>query len=113
MSLYLARFGYTPEAWAALIEEPQNREDAIRPMFEKAGCVLHGLWYAFGDDDGYVLYDAPDQATAASISVAVAASGALRSFSTTQLISVDEMVEALRKAPSLGYRAPTEAHARA
>jgi uncharacterized protein with GYD domain len=110
VSLYLARFGYTPETWTALIEEPQNREEAIRPMFEKAGCVLHGLWYAFGEDDGYVLYDAPDPTTAASISVAVAASGALRSFSTTQLISVDEMVEALRKAPGLGYRAPIETH---
>jgi uncharacterized protein with GYD domain len=110
VSLYLARFGYTPEAWAALIEEPQNREEAVRPIFEKAGCVLHGLWYAFGEDDGFVLYDAPSAATAAAISLAVASSKAFRSFETTPLMSVDEMIEALHMAGTLGYRAPTAAH---
>ena len=110
MSLYLARFGYTPEAWAALIDEPQNREDAVRPVFEKAGCVLHGLWYAFGEEDGFVLYDAPSPSAAAAIAVAVASSNAFRSFQTTPLMSVDEMIEALRMAGSLGYRAPTAAH---
>jgi uncharacterized protein with GYD domain len=109
MSLYLARFGYTADAWAALIREPQDREAAIRPMFEKAGATLHGLWYAFGEYDGYVLYDAPDVASATAISVAVCSSGAISSFATTPLITVAEMVEALKRAAGLEYRAPTEA----
>jgi hypothetical protein len=37
----------------------------------------------------------------------------LRLFETTALITVDEMVEALKKASELPYRAPTEAHAMA
>ncbi len=111
MAFYLARFGYTPEAWAALIKEPQDREQAVRPLFESAGCTLHGLWYAFGEEDGYALMEAPNPVSAASIAVKIAASGAFRSFETTALITVKEMVEALEKAGSLEYRAPTAEHA--
>jgi uncharacterized protein with GYD domain len=113
MPLFLARFGYTPEAWAGLVKDPQNREEAIRPVVEAAGAKLQGFWYAFGECDGYILIDAPDTVSIASISTATSASGALRLFETTALITVDEMVEALKKASELPYRAPMEAHAMA
>jgi uncharacterized protein with GYD domain len=107
MALYLSRFGYTPEAWAGLIKDPQDREEAVRPAFEAAGCKLKSIWYAFGEADGYALFEGPDTVSAASIAVAVAASGAFRSFETTALITVDEMVQALGKANEIPYPAPT------
>jgi uncharacterized protein with GYD domain len=109
MPLFLTRFGYTPEAWAALISEPQDRAEAIRPMLESAGCKLQGFWYAFGEQDGYALIEAPDTTTIATIAVKVTAGGALRSFETTPLITVGEMVEALKRAAEIEYHAPTEA----
>lgn len=66
MPLYLTRFSYTPEAWANLIKQPEDRREAIRPLLEATGGKLHGLWFAFGDHDGYVLTEAPDNTTAAS-----------------------------------------------
>lgn len=109
MPLFLTRFGYTPEAWTALIADPHNRAEAVKPMIEKAGCALKGFWYAFGEQDGFALIEAPDTTTIAGVSVKISSSGALRSFETTQLITADEMVEALRKAAEIEYHAPTEA----
>ena len=106
MPLYLIRFSYTPEAWAKLIKEPEDRRETIGPLLEAVGGKLHGLWYAFGDHDGYVLSEGPDNATVASVLVAVAGSGAFRSVSTTVLLTVEETLDVLRRAQSVAYRPP-------
>jgi uncharacterized protein with GYD domain len=51
MPLYLTKFSYTPEAWAKLIKEPEDRRETLGPLLEAVGGKLHGLWFAFGDHD--------------------------------------------------------------
>ncbi len=51
MSLYLAQVAYTPEAWQALVRNPQDRFEAVRPAVEKLGGKLVSAWFAFGDCD--------------------------------------------------------------
>jgi uncharacterized protein with GYD domain len=75
-------------------------------MLEDAGCNLKGLWYAFGRSDGFELIQAPDHATSASIAIAISASGALRRFETTALVTQDELLEAPKKAQDVAYVAP-------
>jgi uncharacterized protein with GYD domain len=105
MTMYLVKFSYSPETWARLLANPEDRRETLRPVFDAAGGKLHGLWYAFGDCDGYVLAEMPDAGTAAGTLARVAASGA-GSVSTTVLVSVDEMLEALRRGTGAGYRPP-------
>jgi uncharacterized protein with GYD domain len=78
----------------------------VRSVTEAFGGKLHSYWYAFGDADGYILVEGPDNVMAAAELAAVSASGAFRSISTTVLIPVEEMLESLAKAKTLGYRAP-------
>ena len=59
MSLYLTRFSYTPETWARLIDNPEDRRAVAQEYIESVGGKLHGFWYAFGDHDGYNLWEAP------------------------------------------------------
>ena len=106
MPLYMVSFGYTPETWARLVQAPENRSETVSRMLEDVGCSLRGLWYAFGKADGFALIEAPDEITGAGLSVALAASGAFRSFDTTVLISTEQMVEALGKAQEVAYTAP-------
>lgn len=106
MPLYLAKFSMTPEAWAKLIREPEDRRETVGRLLEAAGGKLLGYWYAFGDHDGYVLAEAADNVAIASALVSVAGSGAFRSLSTTVLMTVDETLEALRRAQSISYRPP-------
>ena len=108
MPMYLTRFSYTPETWARLIENPEDRRDAARQYIESVGGKLHGFWYAFGEYDAYTLWEAPDNVSMAATAVAISAGGALSAFETTVLLTVEETLQALRKASSIKYRRPGE-----
>jgi len=86
MPLYLIRFGYTPEEWAKTIKQPEDRRATIGPLLEATGDKLHGLWYAFGDHDGYALAEAPDNTAAASTLLTLTGSGKFRA----ELVATDE-----------------------
>jgi uncharacterized protein with GYD domain len=105
MPLYLTKFSYKPETWARLIGKPEDRRTAAQSYIESVGGKLHGFWYAFGTHDGYNLWEAPDNVCMAAVAPAISG-GALSSLETTVLLSVDETMEALRKARQVGYRAP-------
>ena len=70
MPLYMTQFAYTPQAWAALTKKPENREDALRALMEKFGSRLVSFYNCFGEYDGVVIYEAPDETTAAAASEA-------------------------------------------
>ena len=106
MSLYLSKFNYTPETWARLIGNPEDRRKAAQSYIESVGGKLHGFWYAFGSYDGYTLWEAPDNVSMAAVALAISGGGALSSFETTVLLTVDETLDALRKAEQVGYQAP-------
>src|SRR3990170_6268603 len=106
MPLYHTRFGYTPEAWARLIEKPEDRRVAAQQYIEAVGGKLHGFWYALGEHDAYTLWEAPDNVSMAATALAISAGGALSSFQTTALLTVEETLTALQKASSIAYRPP-------
>jgi uncharacterized protein with GYD domain len=104
--MYLTRFSYSPETWARLIKNPEDRRAAAQAYIESVGGKLHGFWYAFGEHDGYNLWEAPDNVSMAAVAVAIGAGGALTKFETTVLMSVDDTLAALGKAQSVTYRPP-------
>src|SRR5713226_7895402 len=106
MPLYLSRFSYTPETWARLIGNPEDRRKAAQSYIESVGGSLHGFWYAFGTHDGYTLWEAPDNVSMAAVALAISGGGALSSLKTTVLLTVDETMDALRKAKQVKYQAP-------
>src|SRR5687767_7600323 len=106
MPLYLTKFSYTPETWARLIENPEDRRTAAQAYIESVGGKLHGFWYAFGSHDGYTLWEAPDNVSMAAVALALSAGGAISSLETTVLLSVEETIEALQKAGQVKYRPP-------
>jgi uncharacterized protein with GYD domain len=106
MPLFLSRFSYATEAKKALLSQPQDRSGAAREMAESLGGELLGFWYAFGEFDGVFLLEAPDNAAAAAVGMAVGASGALSEIETTVLLDMDEAQDAMRKAAAATYRPP-------
>ncbi len=106
MALYLMRFSYTPETWARLIQNPEDRRDAARSYIEQVGGQLHGFWYGFGKYDGYALLEAPDSVAMAGVVLAIAGGGALSSVETTTLLTVEETLKALGIAKNIRYRPP-------
>ena len=106
MPMYLTRFSYTPETWAMMIAQPEDRRRAATAYIESVGGKLHGFWYAFGAYDGVNLWEAPDNVSMAAVALAISGGGALSSLETTVLLTVDETMDALRKAEQVQYRAP-------
>ena len=106
MPLFLTRFSYTPETWSRLASNPEDRRDAARKYIEAVGGKLEGFWYAFGERDGYTLWEAPDNVSMAAVAVALSAGGALSKCETTPLLTVEETLDALRRVQSVGYRPP-------
>src|SRR3989442_1790969 len=80
MPLYLSRFRYTPETWAKLIGNPEDRRIAAQSYIESVGGKLHGFWYAFGTQDRYNLWEAPDNVSMAAVALAIGAGGAPRTI---------------------------------
>jgi uncharacterized protein with GYD domain len=107
MAMYLTKGSHTPEGWARLLANPEDRRTALSPVIEAMGGKLHGYWYAFGDDDVFVLFEAPDDVvTVAALRVKVASTGAFTHVSTTRLLTVEEALDAMRRSAGTEYRAP-------
>jgi uncharacterized protein with GYD domain len=106
MAYYLIQAAFTPESWAKLVKSPQDRKAAIAPMVEKLGGRLESYWYSFGDYDSVVIVQVPDNVTAAALSLAASAAGALKGIKTTPLMTSEEGMAAMRKAAGAGYRPP-------
>src|SRR6266496_3636910 len=106
MAFYLTRFSYTPETWARLMKNPEDRRDAARAYIESVGGKLHGFWYAFGAYDGYNLWEAPDNVAMAAAAIALSGGGAHSKFETTPLLTVEKTLEALRRSQTVRYRPP-------
>ena len=106
MPFYLTRFSYTPETWSRLMTKPEDRRTAAKEYIESVGGKLHGFWYAFGPQDGYTLWEAPDNVSMAAVALALAAGGALSPLETTVLLSVEDTLEALGRAQQVRYRPP-------
>lgn len=107
MAPYMIEVGYTTDAWAKLIRNPQNRIEAVRPAVEAMGGRIEGAWYAFGKHDVILIVQMPDNVSAAALSLAFGAGGAVRSSVTTPLMTADDGVAAMKKAGQSTYKPPT------
>lgn len=104
MPHFLHQVAYSPEGWEALVRQPQDRIEAVRPAIERLGGKVNSAWFAFGDYDVVVISEMPDNVSAAAIAMAFAGGGACKAVHTTPLLSAAEAVEAMRKASQTGYR---------
>jgi uncharacterized protein with GYD domain len=97
MALYMYQASYTAKSMAAQLKEPEDPVEAFRPTLEELGATMVVAGFPFGEYDLVVVYDAPDDMTAASVAMAVAAEGEVKSARTTRLLSGQEWLESLRK----------------
>ena len=106
MPLYMTQFAYTSEAWAALTQNPENRGETIGRLAESMGGRLLSFYNSFGEYDGLVIYEAPDESTAAATVMAAISPGHLSRTKTTVLLSAEAGMEAMRKAGEATLRRP-------
>jgi uncharacterized protein with GYD domain len=104
MASFLLEVAYTPEAWATLVKNPQDRSQVVQAAIERLGGKVERSWLSFGDYDAVVVVEMPDSVSAAAFSMAVSAGGSCKTVKTTPLLTAQEGIEAMRKAATCGYR---------
>ena len=106
MAVYMSQFSYTTEAWKALMKNPEDRSGVLKSMIEKLGGKLICLYYCYGDYDGVAISEYPDNVTSVAGVLSVISAGHLKTVKTTVLMSVEDSVEAMRKAGGIVYPGP-------
>ena len=97
MALYMYQASYTAKTMAAQLRDPHDPVEVIRPTLDDLGAKILVAAFPFGEYDLLVVYEAPDDVTAASVAMAVAAAGEVKSAKTTRLLSGQEWLESFRK----------------
>ena len=95
MAYYLFQASYTPNALKAMVDNPQDREAAARPLIEAVGGKLHSLFFCFGKDDVMAIIEAPDDQAMVAAALVVGGSGAFSSGRTTKLLTSAEAMAAM------------------
>lgn len=106
MSTYLTHLVQTPSTLGRLIAKPEDRRASLEPLFTALGGKLLGYWYGLGGTEVFVLSELPDDVAYSGLVAKVTASGAFASVTSTQLLTVEEMLAALRGSGTADYRAP-------
>ena len=103
----MGQISYSQQSIKALAASPQDRGAEAARLLEAMGGKLHQFFFAFGDYDAVFIGELPDNVTMAACSMAVSAAGTVSAFKTTPLLSMDEAMEAMKKAGAVsGYRPP-------
>jgi uncharacterized protein with GYD domain len=107
MTRYLIEESYTSQAAAAIIQNPQDRAEVLRPIFESVGGKLEHYFIAYSENTVYLLAEIPDLESLAALVMAFQAGGGPVSVKATPLMTATEAVGVMKKAGSLGYHPPT------
>ena len=107
MPHYLIQVAYNSRGVAALVNEPQDRIEKVRPAIEALGGRLECAYYAFGEHDIVLTVEMPDNTKAAAMALAVGAGGACSSYKTTVLLTPEEATAAMSAASGSVYTPAT------
>lgn len=104
MPKYLFQGSYTEQGLKGVLKEGgSKRKEAIEQLTKSMGGKLECFYFAFGNDDFFVVVDAPESVDAAAVSLATNASGAVK-VRATVLMTPEEVDKATKK--TVSYRPP-------
>ncbi|MET9019937.1 GYD domain-containing protein [Actinopolymorpha sp. NPDC004070] len=97
MPKFLVQGSYTESGAKGLLDKGGSaRKLAVEDISRQLGCTLEAMYFAFGSDDVYSIIEAPDNASIAALSLAVAASGTVTT-KTVVLLTPEEVDAAAGK----------------
>src|SRR5262249_33007048 len=106
MPKYLVEGRYTSDGLKGLAREGSSRRRAdIERTMESAGGKMASLYCSFGDAVFYIIYDAPDNISAAALSVVENQSGFVSS-KVIVLLTIEAMDQEIKKTATIEFLPP-------
>jgi uncharacterized protein with GYD domain len=94
MPKYHYAVSYTSEGLKGLIKEGgTSRLESVRKLLTEMGGSVEAFYYAFGEDDLYIIAEMPDNTASAAFALAVNAAAAA-TIKTSVLMTVEEIDQA-------------------
>ena len=104
MAKFMITASYSAEGAKGLLKDGGSaRRAAAEQALKSVGAKMEAFYFAFGENDAFVIVDFPDAVSAAALSVAISSTGAVR-CRTTPLLTPADMDKAVSK--NTAYRAP-------
>lgn len=104
MPKYLFEANYLSEGINGLLKEGgTRRRAAVDELFKSMGGTVDAFYFAFGNEDVFIIGDLPDNTAAAALAIRVNAAG-VTTCKTTVLLTPQEIDEAVKKTGT--YRPP-------
>ena len=83
MAFYLARAKVSQEFMEALVQRPEDRLVSTTKLMQGIGGRLHYYFFCFGEYDIVLIYELPDNQSAASLSMVMTSAGTVTEVETT------------------------------
>jgi uncharacterized protein with GYD domain len=121
MPLYMIQYSYTPEAWNAMLsgQAQRDRQRAVEELVARLGGKFPKLVFeddypppirckkfAFGEHDVVALIYFPSNREAAAFAMLISATGSVKSFRTTPLMTIEEGIDAMQLAQDMTKTVP-------
>ena len=96
MPKYLARVSYTNAGLKGLLKDGgSKRREVVEQLAKSLGGTVEAFYFAFGEDDLFIIADYPDNVSTAAASMIANASGASK-VSVTVLLTPEEIDQTVK-----------------
>jgi uncharacterized protein with GYD domain len=92
------QISYTNAAWTRVLQNPQDRFEAVRATIESLGGKIDAAFFTMDSYDVLAITEFPDGVSPASIAIAFSAGGEVAHIHSTKLLDASEALEAMHKA---------------
>jgi uncharacterized protein with GYD domain len=86
MPVFITQGRYTQQAIEGLVNKPEDRQDEVGRLFERAGGRLLSYYMTFGEYDFLIISDVPNETTMLSVLATAASGGGVTDVKTTLAI---------------------------
>jgi uncharacterized protein with GYD domain len=92
MSKYLIKASYSPEGMKGVMAKGGTaRVAAIEQLVGGVGGTMESFYFAFGEDDVYIVVDAPSPEAMAAVAGTVTGTGVLSRYETVVLLTAEQV----------------------
>ena len=89
-------------AWQYMMENPEDRKEAVSEAFKKLGGKIIGYYFGLGDGKNYIICELPnDNELIQAVYLMRLPTGLLESYEIKELMPSEQMSDALKKSKEL------------